>query len=51
MGLTNAKYAIEQFLELFDTDLVTLPSDLPDFFIEQEKMVCLLYMFDDNNCC
>lgn len=39
MGLTNSKYAIEQFLELFDTDLVTLPTELPDFFIEQEKMV------------
>eukprot|EP01099_Mayorella_cantabrigiensis_P005585 TRINITY_DN4535_c0_g1_i1.p1 TRINITY_DN4535_c0_g1~~TRINITY_DN4535_c0_g1_i1.p1 ORF type:complete len:223 (-),score=46.23 TRINITY_DN4535_c0_g1_i1:136-804(-) len=35
----NAKYLNEQFIELFDVDLVTLPRDLPHWFIEQQKMM------------
>lgn len=38
LGLTSAKYANEQFIELFDTDLVTLPAQLPDWFVDQENM-------------
>eukprot|EP01104_Vermistella_antarctica_P004420 TRINITY_DN14876_c0_g1_i1.p1 TRINITY_DN14876_c0_g1~~TRINITY_DN14876_c0_g1_i1.p1 ORF type:complete len:218 (+),score=34.91 TRINITY_DN14876_c0_g1_i1:238-891(+) len=29
----------EQFIELFDTDLVTLPRSLPQWFIDQRKMM------------
>lgn len=36
---SKARYVNEQFIELFDVDLVTLPEDLPDWFrehLEQE---------------
>lgn len=38
LGLTNSKFSNEQFIELFDTDLVTLPKQLPDWFVDQETM-------------
>jgi tyrosine-protein phosphatase SIW14 len=34
----NSKFSNEQFVELFDTDLVTLPKQLPDWFVAQESM-------------
>ncbi|KAJ1935823.1 hypothetical protein EC988_008370, partial [Linderina pennispora] len=34
----KGKYAQELFIELFDTDLVTLPSDLPDWFVHGQQM-------------
>ena len=29
----------EQFIELFDLDLVTLPANLPDWLIDQQQML------------
>jgi len=34
----STRYGDEQFIELFDVDLVTLPADLPQWFIEQKKI-------------
>ncbi|KAI1287164.1 hypothetical protein EDD11_010449 [Mortierella claussenii] len=34
----KARYVNEQFIELFDIDWITLPSSLPSWWIEQEKM-------------
>ncbi|KAL3678110.1 hypothetical protein R1sor_021066 [Riccia sorocarpa] len=36
---SKARYANEQFMELFDEDLVTLPKDLPSWFIDQRRMM------------
>ncbi|CAM6127240.1 unnamed protein product [Calypogeia fissa] len=36
---SKARYANEQFMELFDEDLVTLPKDLPAWFIDQRRMM------------
>lgn len=38
LGFTNSKFSNEQFVELFDTDLVTLPQHLPEWFVDQEAM-------------
>jgi len=35
----STRFGDEQFIELFDVDLVTLPHHLPDWFIEQRKML------------
>jgi len=35
----STRFGDEQFIELFDVDLVTLPKDLPEWFIEQRKML------------
>jgi len=37
-GQRSTRYGDEQFIELFDVDLVTLPTNLPDWFIEQREM-------------
>ncbi|KAJ3013994.1 hypothetical protein HKX48_005406 [Thoreauomyces humboldtii] len=34
----QGRYVNEQFIELFDMDLVTLPTSLPPWFILQQKM-------------
>ncbi|KAG0253717.1 hypothetical protein DFQ27_007258 [Actinomortierella ambigua] len=34
----KARYVNEQFIELFDVDWITLPEDLPQWWIEQEDM-------------
>jgi len=34
----STRYGDEQFIELFDVDLVTLPAALPQWFIEQTTM-------------
>ncbi|KAK3841116.1 MAG: protein-tyrosine phosphatase [Linnemannia gamsii] len=34
----KARYVNEQFIELFDIDWITLPANLPDWWIEQEAM-------------
>jgi len=36
---THTRYFNEQFIELFDVDLVTLPPNMPKWFIEQQKMM------------
>lgn len=36
---SKARYANEQFMELFDEDLVTLPEHLPEWFIDQRRMM------------
>ncbi|CEP11969.1 hypothetical protein [Parasitella parasitica] len=36
---TKARYVNEQFIELFDLDLVTLPLHLPAWFIDQQRML------------
>jgi len=36
---THTRYFNEQFIELFDVDLVTLPTKMPKWFIEQQKMM------------
>ncbi|CAM6038133.1 unnamed protein product [Sphagnum compactum] len=36
---SKARYANEQFMELFDEDLVTLPEHLPAWFIDQRRMM------------
>lgn len=38
LGLTTSRYTNEQFIELFDIDLVTLPAQLPAWFVEQERL-------------
>ncbi|EAL67263.1 hypothetical protein DDB_G0280073 [Dictyostelium discoideum AX4] len=38
-GQSNTRYVNEQFIELFDVDLVTFPNKLPTWFIEQQKML------------
>jgi len=35
---SKSRYVNEQFIELFDLDLITLPKTLPSWFVEQEKM-------------
>ena len=35
----RSRYNNEQFIELFDLDLVTLPPHLPTWFIEQRAMM------------
>jgi len=35
----STRYGDEQFIELFDVDLVTLPVNLPLWFIEQRRML------------
>lgn len=37
----NPRFGDEQFIELFDVDLVTLPSNLPSWFIEQRNMLVI----------
>jgi hypothetical protein len=34
----KARYVNEQFIELFDIDWITLPANLPTWWIEQEAM-------------
>ncbi|KAJ8659356.1 hypothetical protein O0I10_005071 [Lichtheimia ornata] len=36
---TKARYVNEQFIELFDLDLVTLPPNLPDWLVDQQNML------------
>jgi len=36
---SNTRYVNEQFIELFDSDLVNLPANLPLWFIEQRRML------------
>ncbi|KYQ89847.1 Arf guanyl-nucleotide exchange factor [Tieghemostelium lacteum] len=38
-GQSNTRYVNEQFIELFDVDLVTLPNNLPTWFRDQLKML------------
>jgi len=38
-GQSNSRYVNEQFIELYDVDLITLPNKLPTWFIEQQKML------------
>ena len=38
-GLFNARYLHEQFIELFDTDLVSLPPRLPAWFLLQRRLL------------
>ncbi|CAO3593813.1 unnamed protein product [Absidia cylindrospora] len=38
---SKARYVNEQFIELFDLDLVTLPKDLPAWFLHQREMLAL----------
>ncbi|TPX37768.1 hypothetical protein SeMB42_g06892 [Synchytrium endobioticum] len=35
----KARYANEQFIELFDLDLVTLPANQPTWFLDQQRML------------
>ncbi|KAJ1884368.1 hypothetical protein LPJ66_010646 [Kickxella alabastrina] len=34
----KGKYTQELFIELFDTDLVTVPESLPEWFVEECRM-------------
>ncbi|KAJ1916048.1 hypothetical protein IWQ60_008235 [Tieghemiomyces parasiticus] len=34
----QSRYYIEQFIELFDTDLVNVPNEPPPFFVDQQLM-------------
>ncbi|ORY99063.1 protein-tyrosine phosphatase [Syncephalastrum racemosum] len=36
---TRARYVNEQFIELFDLDLVTLPANLPSWLIDQQNLL------------
>ncbi|KAL0084601.1 protein-tyrosine phosphatase [Phycomyces blakesleeanus] len=36
---TKARYVNEQFIELFDLDLVTLPLNIPSWLIDQQNML------------
>eukprot|EP00899_Mesostigma_viride_P008054 jgi/Mesvir1/1724/Mv21178-RA.1 len=36
---SKARFAMEQFVELFDEDLVTLPRELPQWFTDQMRMM------------
>ncbi|PVU92765.1 hypothetical protein BB559_003599 [Furculomyces boomerangus] len=38
---SRARYAIELFIELFDIDLVSIPSNTPDWFISQQQFFTL----------
>ncbi|GAM26203.1 hypothetical protein SAMD00019534_093780, partial [Acytostelium subglobosum LB1] len=38
-GQSNTRYVNEQFIELFDVDLVTLPNNLPRWFVEQQRLL------------
>ncbi|KAI7863130.1 protein-tyrosine phosphatase [Spinellus fusiger] len=38
-GGSRARYVNEQFIELFDLDLITLPPNIPTWLIEQRKML------------
>jgi protein tyrosine/serine phosphatase len=38
LGQTQPRSSHEQYVELFDTDLVILPESLPRWFVEQEAM-------------
>lgn len=40
---SKARYVNEQFIELFDLDLVTLPLHLPPWFIHQQKMLVSIH--------
>lgn len=40
---TKARYVNEQFIELFDLDLVTLPPNLPDWLIDQQNMLVSIH--------
>jgi hypothetical protein len=43
---TKSRHVNEQFIELFDLDLVTLPYNLPTWLVEQQKMlVRFLFVF------
>lgn len=35
----KTRFENEQFIELFDTDLVTLPQQLPDWFVHNQKLM------------
>ena len=35
----STRFGDEQFIELFDVDLVTLPKNLPQWFLEQKQMM------------
>ncbi|CAB4385300.1 unnamed protein product [Rhizophagus irregularis] len=35
----KVRYVNEQFIELFDMDLITLPHNLPSWFIEQQQLL------------
>ncbi|CAG8585919.1 6468_t:CDS:2 [Cetraspora pellucida] len=37
--MVEARYVNEQFIELFDMDLITLPRNLPSWFIEQKMLL------------
>lgn len=41
---TKSRHVNEQFIELFDLDLVTLPYNLPTWLVEQQKML-VRYLF------
>lgn len=36
---SNTRYVNEVFIELFDVDLVTLPPNLPSWFVDQQQMM------------
>ena len=38
-GVTKTRFENEQFIELFDIDLVTLPKYLPAWFVQYQKML------------
>lgn len=42
MAGSLSRYMTEQYIELFDLDLVTLPRNLPDWYIEQMAMLVRL---------
>lgn len=44
---TKARYVNEQFIELFDLDLVTLPLQLPAWFVDQQKMLVRKVLFNN----
>ena len=39
----KARYVNEQFIELFDMDLITLPHNLPSWFVEQRKLLVITF--------
>ncbi|KAI8993696.1 protein-tyrosine phosphatase [Pilobolus umbonatus] len=43
---TKARYVNEQFIELFDLDLVTLPQHLPQWFVDQQNMLVSEVLYD-----
>lgn len=42
----NPRFGDEQFIELFDVDLVTLPKNLPSWFIEQRQMMVRFHVIN-----